>query len=267
MGTRADLIYNIVSKNGGKLSVSDIRKKVAESEGVQTQELNPSIVPATVRQDNKINADLGKTKRFNTEQRGYISIYDMKIFSSKKDIIENPETGIPKLIEEVNIKTRHKIREALQQIDWREFETNFLPSILESLGFHNIQVTQPTRDGGLDALCNYQRGLVKSEAIVSAKHWHPKQSVSVQEVQRLRGLRGNSDTGIIITTAKFTQDAINEAAPSQNQRSIVLIDGETIVDICLEKNFGVSEIETPKLYNFVGFQDTDNGTNADPNDR
>ncbi|MEX8499203.1 restriction endonuclease [Leptothrix ochracea] len=261
METRAERILKVLGDSGGRLKVSEVHSRICQLENVPEGELNRSTVSATVRQDNKIQSELGKAKRFNifgdgTEVIGYISVYlAEKQEPSKKDIINNPEIGIPRIIEEANKKVREQLRESLKKIHWRKFETNFLPQILESLGFHGIQVTQPTRDGGMDAVCQYQRGLVKSEAFVSAKHWDPKQSVPISEVQRLRGLRGHSDTAIIVTTAKFSKDAIDEAAPGQNQRSIVLIDGETIIDICLEKNLGVSEIEVPKLYNFTGFVD------------
>ena len=87
-------------------------------------------------------------------------------------------------------------------MSWKQFETNFLQRILKANGFQSIEITQPTRDGGTDAYCFYRRGLVKSEVIVSAKHWS-HQKVGKAEVQRLRGIKGNADTGIIITSSGF----------------------------------------------------------------
>ncbi len=134
-------------------------------------------------------------------------------------------------------------------MSWQEFESSFLAEILESLGFSQVEITQRTRDGGKDAECTYKRGLVQSRAIVSAKHW--SKTVGVQEVQRIRGIKGESDTGIIVTSNKFSPDAIKEAAPSQNQRAMVLIDGDLIVETCFEHSISVKAVDLPKLYKFV----------------
>jgi len=137
-------------------------------------------------------------------------------------------------------------------MSWQEFESNFLIQIMEALGFRSIEITQKTRDGGKDAICKYKRGVVESEAIISAKKWKT-QKVSADEVQRLRGIRGNADTAIIFTSSKFTDSAISEAMPSQNQRSVVLIDGDLIVETCFSSGIGVKEIKIPTLYEFIGF--------------
>ncbi|WP_197971957.1 restriction endonuclease [Treponema zioleckii] len=43
--------------------------------------------------------------------------------------------------------------------------------------------------------------------------------------------------GIFITTAKFTQEAINEAK-TDSSRPIVLIDGASLIQSCIEKEIG-----------------------------
>lgn len=263
MASRADVIYKILEETGGRMKVKEIQSRIAEIENIDPRDLNQSTVSATLRTDNRTQSELGKVKRFNlkgdgTEVHGFVSIFNLNPkLSTKKEILENPERGIPSLIEEANKAVKEELRKALEEMPWREFETNFLPLILESLGFHDISITQPTRDGGMDAVCKYQRGIVSSEVIVSAKHWNKKNSVSDSEVRNLRGIKGNADTAIIITTAKFSQPAIDEAKPSQNQRAIVLIDGEMILEICLEKNIGVSEVSLPKMYRFEGLNNVE----------
>src|SRR2546429_3576138 len=46
----------------------------------------------------------------------------------------------------------------------------------------------------------------EARAIVSAKRWSTR-SVGLDEVQRLRGLKGDEDTAIIVTTGQFSQEA------------------------------------------------------------
>ena len=263
METRADRIYSLFDNQGvERLSVGEIAKKIAEAEGVS--KLHPSIISSTVRQDNKSRDLRGLAPRFNhsgdgNEERGFISIRkNIKASTSIKNVVENAEEQIPLIIEKSNHKVKVELKKAILNLSWQEFESNFLVQIMEALGFRSIEITQKTRDGGKDAICKYKRGVVESEAIISAKKW-TKQKVSADEVQRLRGIRGNADTAIIFTSSKFTPDAIKEAMPSQNQRSVVLIDGDLIVETCFSSGIGVKEIKIPTLYEFVGFEEENDG--------
>ena len=252
MTTRADLIVEILKDHQGRLSVSEVLAKLALREGFKSDDFNSSIVSSTVRQDNRTRSNKGLVKRFKffgdgDEDRGFVSLIKQVSIGSKKQIIDNPYTQIPALVEAANVKAKKQLKEAISQITWREFESSFLTQILDALGFEDIQITP--RDGGKDAYCSYRRGLVKSEAIVSAKHWK-ENVINASEIQRLRGIKGNADTGIIVTSSAFSDKAIEEAAPSQNQRSIVLIDGNLIVDTCFEKQIGVKQVSIQNLYEF-----------------
>lgn len=238
------------------MKVGEIAERLAKLENVRN--LHPSVVSATVLQDNKSRKAQGRTLLFKTygegsEQHGYVSL---------RQVAAPPKSGtyshdkIPGIIESTNEAVRQKLREAIAKLTWQEFETNFLTRVLEALGFNSVELTQPTRDGGKDAICQYQRGIVSSQAIVSAKHWNT-QRVGAAEVQRLRGLKGNADTGIIVTSSEFTPEAKREAEASQNQRAIVLVDGALIVSTCLEADIGVKKLTLPSLYEFTGFQDED----------
>ncbi len=259
MSTRADRIFDLVQQAGGRLKVKEAHRRLADIEGVPADELSPSIVPATVRTDNSTRRENGRALRFNVyndgdEERGYVSVLEqVRLETSKTRILSDYSTQIPVLIEEANNLAKESLREAIRKLSWLEFESNFLLQILEALGFSGIEITQPTRDGGKDAICRYRRGLVDSEALVSAKHWATAK-VGPSEVQRLRGIRGNMDTGIIFTSSTFTEGAVKEAEASQNQRSIVLIDGRLIVETCFSRNIGVERIDIPNLYEFKKFE-------------
>lgn len=255
MVTRADRILEILKKAGGRLRVNQITQELAGLEGVAS--LHPSVVSATVTQDNCTLDAKGRTPRFNTygdgnEQWGFVSVREAPAAKEVTDLSKYHDK-VPAIIEGANRRVRDALKKAIRDLGWQEFETNFLTQVLEALGFNAIEVTQPTRDGGMDAVCRYQRGIVTSEAIVSAKHWTSKR-VGVEEVQRLRGLKGNADTGVIVTSSHFTGDAQREAEPSQNQRAVVLVDGDLIVDTCLANSIGVRRTSLPTLYEFVGFE-------------
>ncbi|MGA2740210.1 MAG: restriction endonuclease [Bryobacteraceae bacterium] len=133
-------------------------------------------------------------------------------------------------------------------------------------GVQDVRITQATRDGGADARITYRRGIVEARAIVSAKRWTTR-TVGVEEVRMLRGLPGNKDTAIVVTTGKFSADAQEESKPSQNQRPVYLIDGESLVEICKRNQIGVKKVQLPDLLvldpevirDFGGGEDADEG--------
>jgi len=260
METRSDRIVTILSNAAGRLSVKEVADRLAQLEGAPS--LITSTVSATVAQDNKTRDAAGRTPRFKTygdgnEQWGFVSLVE----TPKSAKISEPEKlheRIPQFMEAANQVTRDRLRKAIAELTWQEFESNFLASVLEALGFNSVELTQLTRDGGKDAFCRYKRGIVSSEAIVSAKHWSGNK-VGAAEVQRLRGIKGSADTGIIVTSSQFTDDAKTEAEPSQNQRAIVLIDGDLIVDTCIATGIGVRAVNLPTLYDFVGLRDEKSG--------
>ena len=261
MQTRADRIYDILRQAGGRLRAKQVHAELAEREDVDPAVLNAAIVPSTTRQDNTTRRNAGRQVRFKLfndgdEEWGYISVVDAEPADSGPD-----SDPVPHMIEEVNNQVRNQLKTAIGDLTWQEFESSFLEQILEALGFADISITQRTRDGGTDALCGYKRGLVQSEAIVSAKRW-ASNNVGPDEVQRMRGIKGNADTAVIVTSSTFTSGAVTEAEPSQNQRSIVLIDGDLIVDTCLEHGIGVRKRDLPTLYAFSGFQSIQEGDEA-----
>ncbi len=261
--TRSDRIFEIVKKNGSHMKVADIHDVLAKVEGVKSQDLRKSTVPSTVKQDNSSRRQRGRAVRFaifgdGTAKYGEIGVIDQtRIERSKGGILKDPAEQIPELIEAANRKTKEQLKEAIQKLSWREFESSFMAQVLEGLGFTSVEVTRAVKDGGIDATCRYSRGIVRSEAYVSAKRW--KGNVGVNEVNQLKGLAGNADTGIIFTSASFTQKAKEAAEPTQNTRSMVLIDIDLIVDACFSQNIGVEDVPMPTLSNFVGFDSESEG--------
>jgi len=188
----------------------------------------------------------------NSEDWGYVSLR-MKATGTLGASATDHSQEIQENIEQANLAVRQQLKKAIGGLTWQDFESNFLPIVLEALGSNEVKITQPTRDGGRDAICSYRRGIISSEAIVSAKHWKAAR-VGGREVRDLRGQKGIADTGVIITSSFFTKDAEREAEPSQNQRTIVLVDGST--GRCLLKNnLGVKEVALPALYTFIGFEE------------
>lgn len=242
---RVDRIRRILERLDGRARVRDIMRELRLVEG--TGEISNTAISVAVNAENSRLDDLGEKPLFRTsrngEEWGWISIESGSDFEpgSTADKLEH-------MILTTNRKVGKDLRAKLVSMDWRTFETSFLTEVLDKLGFQDVEITQATRDGGADARVTYKRGIVDARAIVSAKRWASKSSVPVEEVRMLRGIKGEEDTAIIITTGKFTQDAKREAQPSQNQRVVYLIDGDRLVEICKRHEIGVKKRSLPEVF-------------------
>lgn len=122
-----------------------------------------------------------------------------------------------------------------------DFE-NFLKLYLEKIGLDEVYVTQKSRDGGFD-LTAKRYGVEDFDDAdeidyrIQAKRNSPSSSISVTKIRELKGTMLSGQKGIFITTAKFTQEAINEAK-TDSSRPIVLIDGASLIQSCIEKEIG-----------------------------
>ena len=256
---RVDRIASILKDHGGRAKVRDIVRTLGESEDT---EIGSSAIWVAIQGENSRLEELGKRRQFATkrngdEEHGWIS------FTRNPD--DDAVTVLEESIRKANEAVDSKIRKRLQDMDWRTFESTFLSAVLEKLGFQDVVTTQATRDGGVDARVTYQRGVVEARAIVSAKHWN-KQSVPVSEVRQIRGIKGDEDTALIITTGRFTEDARADARPGQNQRVVFLIDGDRLVEICKQHSIGVRRRDLPQLLVVDELElsnDTDENEDAD----
>ena len=82
---------------------------------------------------------------------------------------------------------------------------------------------------------------------IQAKRWDVNQSISRPEVQKFVGaLAGQgASKGLFITTAKFSQQAI-DYAKKQHTTKVVLVDGTTLSKLVIEYDIGVSTVSAYK---------------------
>lgn len=240
---RVDRIIQILGQNP-RQRLGEICTALRRLEG--NDSIPPTSVIIAIKSENERLVRLGQRPKFRTsrngEERGWIRLEAASEFEEGTSAQKVEQT-----VHDANKKIAKDLQARLQRMDWRTFESTFLTAVLEKLGFEDVEITQATRDGGKDARVSYKRGLVEAKAIVSAKRWAHKSRVPVEEVRLMRGVQGDEDTAIIITTGQFTADARAEARPSQNQRVVYLIDGDRLVDICNEHEIGIVRTPLPDL--------------------
>jgi len=118
----------------------------------------------------------------------------------------------------------------------------FLKILLNRMHLEDVAVTRYSRDGGID-LTARRTGLEELSRIdevryvVQAKRYTPDSTVPIETVRALRGVLEANDKGLFITTGKFSSGAA-AFAESDPTRPIVLIDGERLVNLCIQHYLG-----------------------------
>ena len=152
METRSDRILEILRKAGGRLRVSQITQDLAGLEGVAS--LHPSVVSATVTQDNRTLDAKGRTPRFKTygdgnEQWGFVSLREAPAVKEVSDLSKYHDK-VPAIIEGANQRVRNALKKAIRALSWQEFESNFLAQVLEVRSPTIVDTdSEGTRTGGV----------------------------------------------------------------------------------------------------------------------
>ena len=121
------------------------------------------------------------------------------------------------------LDTRRWSPELLKQLEWRRFE-ELCAAYFEALGF-TANVSPSGTDGGVDILL-HEQGSERPSSIARCKAWDAYR-VGVKAVRELRAAMGAAriGQGVLLTSGRFTQEAINLA----KQEAIQTIDGTALL--------------------------------------
>jgi restriction system protein len=154
---------------------------------------------------------------------------------------ESPDAAREITLRDLANKTRQEAKSRLltelKALTPTAFE-HFCLELLEQLGYRNVAVTRRSGDGGIDGHGDFQQGAVSIKSAFQAKRWTDA-PVGRPEIDKLRGaIQGEYDHGVFMTTSRFTKDAA-EASYKKGAISILLLDGDSIVEMMLERGIGV----------------------------
>lgn len=133
---------------------------------------------------------------------------------------------------------RNSLLSVLMSMDPVAFE-RLCQRLLRESGFTKVEVTQASRDGGIDGKGILQvNDFLSFRVVFQCKRYSG--SVGPDVVQKLRGaMPGSADRGLIVTTGRFTQGAIREAS-HEHKSPIELVDGEELINRLKALELGVS---------------------------
>lgn len=98
--------------------------------------------------------------------------------------------------------------ELLRQIHWRTFE-RMIAELLEKAGWRVLELTQGSKDGGVDIYAARPGRNGSTLAVIDCKKYGPK--IGVGMVRSIAGLKlqHQADVGVLVTTSYFTSGARN----------------------------------------------------------
>ena len=142
-------------------------------------------------------------------------------------------------------KWKTELSEILHNMDPYGFE-KLAMYVLRECGFTDVNVTNPSRDGGIDGTGRLKiNGIFSMNVAFQCKRY--KGSVGAPIVNEFRGsLPRGIEKGVIITTGTFTRDAKTEAT-NVSKIPIDLIDGDEFMDMLAEHSVGLKEVKTYEI--------------------
>lgn len=201
--------------------------------------------------DFEIPSSRSRKKYFSITQNGkYYLIPKVKEDFNISDVTKAPDQELEisqsllTLHKSYVTEFRSRILRQLKELDPFVFE-NFSRNLLESYGFKNVYVTSTGPDGGIDGFGDLKVGLATIQVSFQCKRW--KKNIGRPEIDRFRGaIQGKCEQGIFFTTSAFTSSA-EKASIQRGAVPIILIDGNLILDLMIEKKFGI-EVENLPIY-------------------
>ena len=160
--------------------------------------------------------------------------------------IQEETTPLENIINNFELLKKEVCDEILQKIleQSPDFFEQLVVDLVVAMGYGGSiedagKATKRTGDEGIDGIIKQDR-LGLDNIYLQAKRWQRDSVVSRPEIQKFVGALAGQGArkGIFITTSRFSKDAL-EYKP-RNDTSVILIDGQKLVELMYEYNIGVT---------------------------
>lgn len=198
-----------------------ITKKALELGMLNTEGQTPeATMYAQILTEIRRHKSRGEQPRFIQHKGGFVSL---STWMGK---------GLTFDIEQHNKKIRAEILKRLISMGATDFE-HFVSELLAKVGFEELKVTPPSKDGGIDVRGVLVVGeVIRTKMAVQVKKWN-KGNVQAPHVQQVRGSLGAHEQGLIITTSDFSKGAKDEAT-RPDAVPVALMNGEQLVALMVQ---------------------------------
>lgn len=219
-----DAAKQILKEAARPLSAAEITKLAMEKDLLATEGKTPSATMAA-----QIYLDIRDNPKtdFIKVKSGSFSLKNQKETSDGEEYVARH-----------NQKIKETLHKHLHEIDPKEFEY-LIAALLDKIGFENVEVVGGSGDGGVDLVGALTvGGITNVKTVIQAKRY--KNTIGSKVIRELRGSAELTKRGLIITTADFSKDAVEEA-DQPNKMPISLVNGERFVDLLIEHEVGIKK--------------------------
>lgn len=177
----------------------------------------------------------------------YDSFREFQSPSSEKPIVETisetPNDTFEESFKRINDALAEELLAEVMKLTPVAFEQMVI-DLLKKMGYGAFEdsgkTTPISNDEGIDGVIMEDK-LGFNLIYIQAKQWDLNTTVSRPNIQSFVGaIAGKGGNGLFVTTAKYTQPAIDYA----NQHHIILIDGKRLSNLMIEHNFAVTVKKT-----------------------
>ena len=145
----------------------------------------------------------------------------------------SPEDLIDEGFNLIEVQVKDELLEKLKSIDPFYFEKVIL---LKKMGYGDFMETSKTGDGGIDGIINEDK-LGLDKIYIQAKRYG-ENKVREMDIRNFIGaMSGDTQKGVFVTTSTFDSAAVKKAYDAHH--TIILIDGQKLVDLMHEYNVGI----------------------------
>jgi len=254
-----EAILEALRRENHPLRIGAIYKRILEDDLYRFNAVNPEHIVRTQLRRHSYNLDFPtahKTKHFVFLKDG---TYWLKGHPHESIVVDKKELNeklteislyneIKHLHEKYIFHTKQNILQQLILLDPFKFE-EFCKRLLHVYGFKNLKITSQTKDGGIDGYGDLKIGLAFMKVAFECKRYS-KTSIGRPKINQFRGdIQGKYQQGIFFTTSKFSLDA-KAVSFQAGAVPIVLLDGSTIVDLMIDKGFGIDREVLP-IYSYA----------------
>lgn len=247
--TIVECIKIILEKSNNPLTVSEIYESIAAQNLYSFNAKNPI---AIVRQQVRRHC-IGLTfpsampnKYFKQFENSKYHLLDSNLLTFRDVLLKNEKEKIP----EENIQHFYKkhideikrdLIDKMLNVDPAFFEQLILDLLLKMGYGLNGSISRRGKgpDGGIDGEI-LQDKLGFDRIYTQAKRYSLKRAVQEKEIRDFVGALKNISKGVFITTSIFTKSAM-AYSKDQQQKTLVLIDGERLTQLMIEFELGIQK--------------------------
>lgn len=247
-----EAILEVFKREGRPLLIRDIYNKIIEYDLYRFRAQKPEDIVRIQLRRHCAELDFptaSSVKLFSINKDGAFYKFEKKTKPINLDKKENSSTydDLKELHKKYLLNFKKELLNQLKELSPSAFE-DFGKKLMTAYGFKKMEVTKKSRDGGLDGFGELKIGLATMKVAFECKRWS-RNTVGKPQVSQFRGsIQGTYQQGIYFTTSTFTKEA-KDSSFQAGAVPIILLDGNSIIELMIDKHFGVDVEEIPVYTN------------------